>query len=62
MKFTFDTEYNAKTMAVMARALRKTVRRRHSRRSDKRSLQGGTADEFRRFIEAATGKTVQPVA
>ena len=170
MKFTFETAYNAKTMAVMARALRKTVRRKHSRRShifgwivtvlalllivknfafdfrtvvtalavlailtallfedringyvakkrllpgtdrataeftaegyssatevgksvwsydkiamiaetadffvfifsashaqlyDKRSLQGGTVDEFRRFIETATGKTVQPVA
>ena len=169
MNFTFETAYNAKTMAVMARALRKTVRRKHSRRSrifgwivtvlalllmvknfafdfrtvvtalaalailitllfedqingyvakkrllpgtdkataeftaegyssatevgksewsyekilmiaetaaffvfifsmshaqlyDKRSLQGGTADEFRRFIEAATGKQVQPI-
>ena len=34
----------------------------HAQLYDKRSLQGGTADEFRRFIEAATGKTVQPVA
>ena len=33
MEFTFDTRYNAKTMAVMARALRKTVRQKHSRRS-----------------------------
>ena len=169
MKFTFETAYNAKTMAVMARALRKTVRRKHSRRShifgwivtvlalllmvknfaldfrtvvtllavlailiallfedqingyvakkrllpgtdrataeftaagyssatavgksewsydkivmiaetadffvfifsashaqlyDKRSLQGGTVDEFRRFIEATTGKQTQPI-
>ena len=169
MEFTFETEYNAKTMTVMARALRKTVRKKHSRRShifgwivtvlglllavknfafdfrtvvtliavaailialifedringsaakkrllpgtekavsvfteegftsetdvgktewnydkilviaetadffvfifsashaqlyDKRSLQGGTVDEFRRFIEAATGKQAQPI-
>ena len=169
MKFTFETAYNAKTMAVMARALRKTIRKKHSRRShifgwivsalglllavknfafdfrtvvtllavsailiallcedringytakkrllsgtekavsvftddgfasatavgktewnydkllmiaetseffvflfsanhaqlyDKRNLQGGTADDFRRFIEAATGKQVQPI-
>lgn len=169
MKFTFETAYNAKTMAVMACALRKTIRRKHSRRShifgwivtvlallllvknfafdfrtivtaiaglailitllfedringfvaqkrllpgtdaataeftpagytsatevgrsewsyekilliaetadffvfifsanhaqlyDKRSLQGGTAEEFRQFIEAATGKQVQPI-
>ena len=33
MEFTFETHYNAKTMAVMARALRKTVRKKHSRRS-----------------------------
>ena len=170
MKFTFETAYNAKTMTVMARALRKTVRRKHSRRShifgwlvillallllvknfafdvrtavtviavlailialvfedringaaakkrllpgteqavtvfteegfvsetgigktewnydkilmiaetkdffvfifsanhaqlyDKRSLQGGTAEEFRQFMEAASGKPVQPIA
>ena len=33
MEFTFETPYNAKTMAVMAKALRKTVRQKHSRRS-----------------------------
>ena len=33
MEFTFDTQYNAKTMASMAKALRKTVRKKHSRRS-----------------------------
>ena len=33
MEFTFDTQYNAKTMAVMAKALRKTIRKQHSRRS-----------------------------
>lgn len=33
MGFSFETHYNAKTMAVMARALRKTVRKKHSRRS-----------------------------
>lgn len=33
MEFTFDTQYNAKTMAVMAKALRKTIRKKHSRRS-----------------------------
>ena len=33
MEFTFETQYNAKTMATMAKALRKTIRRKHSRRS-----------------------------
>lgn len=33
MEFTFDTQYNAKTMASMAKALRKTIRKKHSRRS-----------------------------
>lgn len=33
MEFTFQTQYNAKTMAVMAKALRKTIRRKHSCRS-----------------------------
>ena len=33
MEFTFDTQYNAKTMAVMAKVLRKTIRKKHSRRS-----------------------------
>lgn len=33
MDFTFETEYNAKTLAVMAKALRKTIRKKHSRRS-----------------------------
>ena len=33
MKFTFETEYNTKTMSVMAKALRKTIRKKHSRRS-----------------------------
>ena len=171
MEFTFETQYNAKTMTSMAKALRKTIRKKHSRRShifgwivvafallllilkgfaldfrtiitsvavltiglvllfedringymakkrllpgteramtvfsqegfvsttdvgrsewnydkvivvaetadffvfifsanhaqlyDKRNLQGGTVDDFRRFIQAATGKQVQPIA
>ena len=33
MEFTFETQYNAKTLALMARALRKTIRKKHSRRS-----------------------------
>ena len=33
MEFTFETEYNTKTMTEMARVLRKTVRKKHSRRS-----------------------------
>ena len=33
----------------------------HAQLYDKRNLQGGTADDFRRLIESATGKTVQPV-
>ncbi len=31
--FTFETTYNQKAMTTMARALRKTVRKKHSRRS-----------------------------
>lgn len=33
MEFTFETEYNATTMASMAKALRKTMRKKHNRRS-----------------------------
>ena len=33
MEFTFETEYNAKNMAVMAKGLRKTARRKRSRRT-----------------------------
>ena len=33
MEYRFETRYNSETMAVMAKALRKTVRKRHSRRS-----------------------------
>lgn len=33
MEFIFETQYNAKTMTSMAKALRKTVRKKHSRRS-----------------------------
>ena len=33
MEFAFETAYNAKTMMQMARVLRKTVRKKHSRRS-----------------------------
>ena len=33
MEFTFETQYNAKTMTTMAKALRKTIRQKHSRRS-----------------------------
>ena len=33
MQFTFETQYNAKTMASMARALRKTIRKKRSSRS-----------------------------
>ena len=33
MEFSFETKYNAKTMTLMAKALRKTVRKKHSRRS-----------------------------
>lgn len=33
MEFTFQTAYDQNAMAVMARALRKTVRKKHSRRS-----------------------------
>ena len=145
MEFRFETQYTAKTMAVMARALRKTIRKKRSRRStvitlaaaavilfallfedringyvaskqllpgmekavtvfseggftsttdvgttewkydkiamlaetagffvfifsashaqlyDKQHLQGGTAEEFRHFIEQQTGKPVQQI-
>ncbi len=33
MEFVFETEYGQKATATMARALRKTLRRKHSRRS-----------------------------
>lgn len=33
MKFIFETQYTAETMASMAKALRKTIRKKHSRRS-----------------------------
>lgn len=33
----------------------------HAQLYDKRQLQGGTADAFRRFIRTATGKPVQPI-
>lgn len=33
MEFTFETKYTAKTMTSMAKALRKTIRKKHSRRS-----------------------------
>ena len=33
MEFVFETHYNARAMTVMAKALRKTVRKKHSRRS-----------------------------
>jgi len=33
MEFTFETEYNAKALTAMAKALRKTIRKKHSRRS-----------------------------
>ena len=33
MEFTFETQYDAKTLALMAKALRKTIRKKHSRRS-----------------------------
>ena len=33
VEFTFETTYNQKALATMARVLRKTVRRKHSRRS-----------------------------
>ncbi len=33
MEFVFETDYTAKVLTVMARAVRKTVRKKHSRRS-----------------------------
>ena len=33
MKFTFETEYNQKALAVMAKCIRKTARAKHSKRS-----------------------------
>ncbi len=33
MEYTFETTYNQKAMTTMARTLRKTVRKKHSRRS-----------------------------
>lgn len=33
MEFTFETEYNQKALTIMARSLRKTIRKKKSRRS-----------------------------
>lgn len=33
MQFTFQTAYNSKTLSIMAKCLRKTIRKAHSRRS-----------------------------
>ena len=33
MEFVFETDYDSKAMTAMARGLRKTVRKKHSRRS-----------------------------
>lgn len=33
MEFAFETEYGQKATATMARTLRKTLRRKHNRRS-----------------------------
>ena len=33
MEFCFETDYTTKALAAMAKALRKTVRKKHSRRS-----------------------------
>ena len=33
MEFIFETQYNSETLALMAKALRKTIRKKHSRRS-----------------------------
>ncbi len=33
MKYTFETTYNQKTLSVMAKCIRKTVRKSHSKRS-----------------------------
>ena len=33
MKFTFETQYNTKTLTIMAKALRKTIQKKRSRRS-----------------------------
>jgi hypothetical protein len=33
----------------------------HAQLYDKGSLRGGTAEEFRRFLEGAAGKEIQPV-
>ena len=45
MEFTFETAYNAKN---------------HAQLYDKTHLQGGTPEDFRRFIEEKTNKqTVQ---
>ena len=38
MNFTFVTEYNRTAVATMAKALRKTVRKKKSRRSNERRL------------------------
>ena len=72
MEFTLNSVYDQTAVTAMARALRKTVRKKHSRRSHVFGwivvafsllllLSEGFAVDFCRFIETATGKTVQPV-
>lgn len=56
MEFTFDTQYNAKTMAVMAKALRKTIRKKHSRRSH---IMGWIVIVLAVLLMAANGFTLE---
>ena len=57
MEFTFETRYNAQTLTVLAKALRKTVRKRHSRRT---RIFAWTAAVLDVLLLAAKGFTPTP--
>lgn len=72
MEFGFETVYNQEALTVMARAIRKTARKKRSRRLhifsqnhaqiySKKNMTGGTAEEFCQFIKAVTGKEIQNI-
>ena len=53
MKFSFETVYDQKALTVMAKAVRKTVR--------KKRINGGSVKKFRDFIEEKTGIKIKDI-
>jgi len=60
MHFTCYTEYDRHALTAMARVLRLTSRKKHSRRSHifGYAVEGGTVEEFRQFLQERTDLTV----